>query len=232
MRRERQDEIMDQPRLGVEEHRRALAGLERLNRACRTAAAFWPAVAALASEVAPRPLRVLDLATGAGDLPRALAERARRGGVALEVAGCDRHTIALDYARDRTTATGARVEYFRLDALREPLPSGWDVICCSLFLHHLEEGSAAGLLRAMAAAAERGVIVDDLLRSRRGLGWAWVGSRLLQGSPVVREDALLSVRGAFTAEEARGLAAEAGLRGYKLRLHWPQRFQLEWRKKQ
>ena len=45
------------------------------------------------------------------------------------------------------------VRFFTLDALSEEIPSGFDVIVSSLFLHHLDELEAVGLLERMACAA-------------------------------------------------------------------------------
>ena len=49
--RERVPELMDDPALDPAEHRRALAGLARLNRFGGSAGVLWPAVAKLAGEL-------------------------------------------------------------------------------------------------------------------------------------------------------------------------------------
>ena len=56
-----------------------------------------------------------------------------------------------------------------MDVLADSLPHGFDVILCSLFLHHLDEQPAVGVLAKMAAAAGQLVLVNDLVRSRRDL---------------------------------------------------------------
>jgi hypothetical protein len=94
----------------------------------------------------------------------------------------------------------------------------------------LHETDAERLLRNMAAAARRAVLVDDLLRSRTGYLLAWLGSRLFTTSPIVHTDGPLSVRAAFSVDEARALAERAGLTGAQFHRHWPQRFLLSWLK--
>ena len=93
----------------------------------------------------------------------------------------------------------------------------------SLFLHHLDERDAVRLLAAMRGAAGRLVAVEDLVRSWRGWLLAWLASRALTPSPVVRVDALRSVRAAYRPEEMIALARRAGWRRPRLRRHWPQR---------
>ena len=101
---------------------------------------------------------------------------------------------------------------------------------CSLFLHHLDEEPAAQLLRVMAAAARRLVLVNDLRRGWDGLLLAHFAGLCLTRSPVVRVDAVRSVRAAFTLAEARRLAATAGLAGASVSRRWPARFLLTWQR--
>jgi 2-polyprenyl-3-methyl-5-hydroxy-6-metoxy-1,4-benzoquinol methylase len=224
----RQPELMDQPGLDAGEHDRALRGLGRINRVSRSAAILWPRIAKLARDREGGLVRVLDLASGGGDVPIALARRADRAGFDVRIDGCDLSTEAVRFARQQAKQCGAAVEFFPLDVLRQPIPRGYDIATCSLFLHHLDENDAIALLRKMAEAAGRLVLVNDLVRSRLGYLLAWVGCRLLSGSPVVRYDGPVSVKAAFTATEVLALAEQAGLRGAMVTRHWPQRFLLAW----
>jgi 2-polyprenyl-3-methyl-5-hydroxy-6-metoxy-1,4-benzoquinol methylase len=176
------------------------------------------------------PLRLLDVATGAGDLPVALWRKARRAGIALTVEGCDRSPQALAYARRRAEAWGAAVRFFEWDALAGPCPDGYDVITCSLFLHHLDEEEAVRLLGSMAASAGSLVLVNDLRRSAAGFVLAYVGTRVLSRSDVVHVDGPRSVEAALTVAEVRHLAERAGLAGASVAQRWPCRFLLRWRR--
>lgn len=229
--RRHEAEWMDQPGLDPQLHLAALGGLQRLNRVSRSAAILWPSIVAAAAEVAPAPLGVLDLACGAGDNALTLARRARRKRLNVEVCGCDISAVAISAAQRAATAAGFSADnFFQLDVLHQPLPGGFQIIMCSLFLHHLSHEDATQLIRKMAAATERLVLICDLRRSRRGMGFAWVGSRLLTRSPIVHVDAVRSVAAAFVESEILSLAAEAGLDGCVLSQHWPQRWLMSWRK--
>jgi 2-polyprenyl-3-methyl-5-hydroxy-6-metoxy-1,4-benzoquinol methylase len=228
--RQRQAEIMDQPGLDEGRHVQALRGLERINFWSRSAALVWGPLAGLAREAGGRPLRVLDLATGAGDVPIRLWHKARRARLPLQVEGCDVSPAAVTHAAGRARQAGAAVNFFVCDALAGPLPPGYDVLVSSLFLHHLTEGQAVDLLRRMAGAAGRMVLINDLVRSPAGWVLAYLGTRLLSRSAVVHTDGLRSVEGAFTLTEARALAERAGLIGAEVRACWPCRFLLVWRR--
>lgn len=220
--RERIPELMDDPALDPVEHRRALAGLVRLNRVSNSAGVLWPAIARLAKQLG-RTVSVLDVATGSGDVPAGLLRKASRV-AALEVAGCDISPTAIETA----TANCPAGRFFTHDVLRDPLPAGFDVVTCSLFLHHLSSDDAVSLLARMKDAAGRLVLVNDLSRSRFNFCGVWAACRLLTSSPVVRFDGPASVRSAFTPAEALGLAEKAGLLGASVRGKFPARFLLSW----
>ena len=233
-RRDRQPELMDQPEVDKDAHRHALDGLRTTNSICRTAQVIWRGITDL--NIRPtggQPLRVLDIAAGGGDVLLGLAKLASRQGVAMELHGCDINGTAVEYAqRAAKRAAVLNVGFSQLNALTDPLPKDYDVLMCTLFLHHLSGIDATALLRRMAAAAKRGVIVDDLRRTRFGYFYAWAGGRLITRSHIVHTDGPLSVRAAFTISEARQLALDAGLRDACFQRHWPERFLMSWTKTQ
>jgi ubiquinone/menaquinone biosynthesis C-methylase UbiE len=192
-----------------------------------SAGIVWAPLQRLAQRL-NRTVRVLDIASGGGDVAIRVSNNARRSGVRMEVEGCDISPTAIDFATQRSQAAGASVRFFALDALHEPIPDGYDAIMCSLFLHHLDEPDALSLLSRMAQATRHLVLVNDLTRSRPGLFLAHLATRLLSRSAVVHTDGPLSVHGAFTPAEALALAERAGLHGAEVARRWPCRFLLTW----
>ena len=218
---------MDEPGLAPDRHHAALQGLRRINLLSASAGILWPAIRKLStSHIGP--LRLLDVASGGGDVLIGLWRRATRAGIALECEGADISETALEHGRELARRAGAPIAFRRLDALAEPLPE-FDVVVSSLFLHHLEEADAVRLLQRMKAAARHLVLVNDLTRSRLGYLAAWCGTRILSRSPIVHVDGPRSVRAAFTVAEMRRLAEEAGLDGATVSARWPFRCLLEWR---
>jgi len=224
--RERIPELMDAPAIDPAEHRRALAALARINRVTNSAGLLWPAIRRLATRLG-RTIRVLDVATGSGDVPAGLLARAKRSGIPLEVAGCDVSPTAIDLARRQQRG----IEFIVLDALHQPLPRGFDVVTCSLFLHHLSRDDALALLANMEHAVRYLVLLNDLARARFSFVGVWLACRMLTRSPIVRFDGPASVRSAFTVAEAAALAERAGLAGATVRTKFPARFLLSWERK-
>jgi 2-polyprenyl-3-methyl-5-hydroxy-6-metoxy-1,4-benzoquinol methylase len=223
-------EIIDQPGLDVDRHRRALRGLERINAWSGSVRLFWPALRALARRHAPRPVRVLDVGSGGGDVLRTLCRRAARSELPMVLEGCDRSAPAVAFAQERAAAAGADIRFFVADILQKDLPCEYDAVVCSLFLHHFNEDQATIVLRRMAAASRGLVLVNDLRRCFAGWLLAHTAGRLLTTSPVVHVDGPRSVAAAWTRAEILALAQRAGLAGATYRAYWPCRFLLTWMK--
>ena len=230
--RNRQSELMDDPLLDENTHRHALASLGRINWLSRSENAVWKTIRKLAAVRLPeRPLTILDIAAGGGDLAIRLSDLAQRDGVFVKIDGCDISPTALKFATDKAVAAKRdNIRFFRCDALNQPFPQlKYDVVMCSLFLHHLQEDAAVSLMQRMKAAALQLVLIDDLRRTRFGYWLAWLGCRILTRCHVVHVDGPMSVEGAFTTREAQLMAVKAGLTNAVLKHRWPQRFLLTWR---
>jgi 2-polyprenyl-3-methyl-5-hydroxy-6-metoxy-1,4-benzoquinol methylase len=228
--RDCQPEVMDDPALDPARHAQALRALAKINWLSGSARILWQPLLDLARTQRGRALRILDVASGGGDVPIGLWRRARRAGLNLEIHGADISATALEIARHKAQRAGADVQFFRLDIHSEALPEGFDVLTSSLFLHHLSGEQALSFLGRLREAAGRMVFINDLRRCRLGYLLAWLVARTLTTSAVVRVDAPRSVEAAFTVEEIQALAARAGMENAHLARRWPCRFLLTWRR--
>jgi len=235
----RKPELMDDPSLPAAEHRAALRGLARINSVAMTnrvmASRVLAEVRRIAAETpraADTPMRVLDIATGGGDLPVAIALAAKASGLNVTVHGCDFSPIALQHAANLAAGKSAAVQWFSHDIVAADLPEQYDIITCGLFLHHLDEPEIVTVLARLARATDGVLLVQDLQRSSLGLLMARVVPKLLTRSPVVHVDAVLSVQGALTMNELESVAGKAGLLGATVTALFPQRMQLRYDAKQ
>jgi len=217
-------EWMDDPSLPRDLHAEALAALRRIHRVSRTASSLWRHVRPVASGQS-RPLRVLDLACGRGDMMVSLARFAARDGCEVRLAGCDVSPTALELARRRLDEAELEAELLRLNLPDDPIPQRFDVMVTSLFLHHLTDAQILRLMQRVREAAAH-FVASDLVRSRWGLLVTWVGTRTLTRCPVVHVDGMRSVRAA--PAELRALADRAGLSGAVIERTWPARQVLRW----
>jgi len=157
---------------------------------------------------------VLDVGTGAADIPASLLVAARRTGTSLRITATDSRPEVLVAARAARPGLDrvAGLELAVADGRRLPYPDGaFDVTHASMVVHHLGPEDAVGFLRELRRVARVGIVVNDLIRGR----WYWLGAQILvhtiARSRFTRHDGPLSVRRAYTVAELVALIAAAGL---------------------
>lgn len=225
--RSREPEWMDTVPVPPGDFAACLGDLARVNLVTRAAAPTlgflrratrdWPR---------ERPLRVLDVGSGGGDMLRRIARWGRRRGQALNLMGLDLHPHST-LAAERATPPALPIRYvtgdvFALDPALRP-----DLILSSLFTHHLDDTDVERFLRLMEARAGRGWFVNDLHRHVLALHGFRALSAAMGWHRFVRHDGAVSVRRAFRPAEWRRLLAEAGIRGARLSWHTPFRLCVE-----
>jgi SAM-dependent methyltransferase len=161
------------------------------------------------------PHTMLDVGTGAADIPMALIAATATTGRPLRVTALDSRPEVLDAARDvdPRLAGAPHLELVLGDGRSLHWPDrAFDVVHASLVLHHLEPADAIAFLVEAARVARHGVVVNDLVRARHH----WLGARALLAvttrNRYTRHDGPLSVRRAYTRVELRALLAAGGLR--------------------
>jgi SAM-dependent methyltransferase len=160
-----------------------------------------------------RTYRMLDLATGFGDIPRMIVTWARRHGVSVKIDAVDRQPATLEIARRASTAY-PEIHYIRADARNYCDAMTYDVVCCSLALHHFSELDALKVLRRACELSHDKVLVSDL--ERTWFTWACVQAvtTVAARDEMTRHDARISVRRAFSYQELGDLAQQAGWRNF------------------
>ncbi len=229
--RTRVPELMDDPALDDALHFDALQGLEKINTISNGASFVWKALHSYSDLKKGLPLKVLDLATGGGDTPIALGLIAEKSGISMQIDGCDFSIRAVEYAKMQAAKVGAKNQFFHLDALKDELPQDYDVIMCSLFMHHLDPEDVTLLLKKMATATKLSVLVNDLLRSSINMLLVKLATRMLSSSAVVHYDGPVSVKAAYTIEEMKAMALSAGLSDADVTERFPCRYLLQWNKR-
>ncbi len=200
-------ELMDRPQPVSAELESDLENIRELNR--------WFGSYALISMFLSRwikpgaRLRMIDLATGSGDIPRLVAEYGRKVGAELQIDALDRQSATLEIAK-RLTARYPEIGFVEGDVLEWQPPEPYDIVFCTLALHHFSEDNAVHLLQRCRDLSRKFVLVSDLRR-----GWlATIGVHLLTATmfrePMTKYDGRLSAARAFSFSEMNQLARRAG----------------------
>jgi len=163
--------------------------------------------------VSPRSqMRILDLATGSGDIPRLVVDYARRRGADVKVTAIDQQAATLEIAR-KLSARYPEIEFLEDNVLTfaaEP----YDIVLCSLALHHFTESDAIALLRHCRELSRKYVLVSDLRRGFLATAGVSLLTTFLFREPMTRTDARLSAERAFSFDEFRALAERAGWQNF------------------
>ena len=210
MRRATARELMDEPVDDVDELEANLRDVAFSNARFGGSAPVLRAVRVLGART------ILDVGSGAADVPLALVDDAARRGVQLRVTCLDRSEQMLAIARRRTAGHPA-LAFVCAGGEALPFDDGaFDAVTCTLALHHFDPGAARALLRELRRVARLSPIVCDLRRSPAGFAATWLWSRTSRNR-LTRHDAPLSVRRAYTPGEAVALARDAGWRDVRVR---------------
>ena len=205
-------ELMDAPGLDREELAGALRDLAGINRRFGNVRLVLAQLGSIIDHLATpsgEPVRILDVATGFADIPRAIALWAREMGRRVEIVAVDRQDQIVELAREASQGfPEIRVECG--DALALPFEdSVFDITIASQVLHHMEGEEPVRLLRELHRVARRAALVADLRRGFWPFAVTWTALRVISRNRFIRFDGPLSIRRAFTAGELHTLAARA-----------------------
>jgi hypothetical protein len=203
------DELLDHPDA---DPRTVETSLRHIARSNRWFGGWWAVRCGLARLLAGVPqgtkLTLLDVGTGAADLPRSAVGWARRRGVTLVPLGVERHRTAAELA-----AAGGVATMLACAGALPVRPRGVDLVVASQLIHHLAPEAIVDFFRAADRLARVGVIIADLRRSPVAMAGFWLGARLFRFDPATKADGLTSVRRGFLPAELAALLASAGIQG-------------------
>jgi SAM-dependent methyltransferase len=156
---------------------------------------------------------ILDLCTASADIPRFVVDWARRARVSVRVVGVDFQESTLEIAR-RESRHYPEIDLVCANVLEFEPAETFDLVFCSLALHHFCDRDAELLLRRIRKFATRGLLVADIARSDLGVAGIYALTATLLREPMTRFDARLSMKRAFSVAELRALAARAGWKSF------------------
>jgi len=205
-------EMMDRPQPVSPELERDLERLRQLNR--------WFGSYRLVSTFIRRwiipdaKMRVVDLATGSGDIPRLLVDYARMIRAQIEIDAIDQQAATLEIARS-LSAKYPEISYHAANILEWECAQGYDIALCSLALHHFSDDGAVKLLQRCRELSKRFVLVSDLRRGVLLKAGVYMLTAVIFREPMTRFDARLSADRAFSFVEMRDLALQAGWKNFR-----------------
>lgn len=204
-------ELMDRPQPVSTELERDLKNLRDLNR--------WFGSYALIAHFLTRwikpgaRLRIVDLGTGSGDIPRLIADYGRKIGAQLQIEAVDQQGSTLEIAR-KLSVGYSEIDFVEGNILEWSASDRCDLVLCTLALHHFSEADALRLLRHCRELSRKFVLVSDLRRGSLTNIGVWLLTATLFRDAMTKYDARLSAARAFSFSEMEELARRAGWQNF------------------
>ena len=158
-------------------------------------------------------LRIVDLATGSGDIPRLIINHSRAIGALVEIDAVDRQSATVDIARE-LSAGYPEISYIDADILEWKPAAAHDIALCTLTLHHFSNEDAVKVLRRCSEVATKFVLVSDLRRGFFLKAGVYILTAFIFRETMTRYDARLSAARAFSFKEFDKLARQAGWQNF------------------
>ncbi len=158
-------------------------------------------------------IRIVDFATGSGDIPRLIVDHARSIGTRVEIDALDRQAATLEIAR-KLSADYPEISYREANILEWDPGKVYDIVLCSLVLHHFSDEDAVRVLRRCRELSRQFVLVSDLRRGLFLTTGVYLLTALVFRELMTRYDARLSAARAFSFAEFRELARKAGWKNF------------------
>jgi len=162
-------------------------------------------------------VKILDIATGSADIPRALQVWAKRRNLNLKIVAVDNHPAMLQLAQRAPNPP----LLIQADAASLPFPPrSFDIAFCALAFHHLGFDASVQLLKSMDSLTTRGFVVSDLKRDRPSLIGVQTSLKILGADPITLHDGPASVRRSWNAREFHKMIALSGVQNVRVGSSW------------
>ena len=167
-------------------------------------------------------ITIVDLGCGHGDILRDVAKFGRKNSYKFKLIGIDANNAAIDYAKslskDYPELSFETIDIFSEDFKKQT----YDVVLCTLFLHHFKNNEIIPFLKSTVQKASIGVIVNDLHRHKLAY-YLFKMIGLFIKNKMVREDGLTSVLRAFKRNELETILTKTGV-NFSIQWKWAFRY--------
>ena len=216
-------EKMDQPGVPEKETQQALRELEVINKLL---GGYHVVLDALEQFEWEKPLTIMDLGCGGGDMLRAIASWAEIKQRNAELIGVDMNPVMTAFASSLSKEF-PNIRYRIMNVFDDALLlEKADVTMNSLFCHHFDNDQLIILIKRMYQLSSYAVVINDLHRHPFAYYSIKILTAIFSKSYLVKYDGPLSVARSLSKKEWQLILSSAGITNYKLRWMWAWRWQI------
>jgi len=221
-----ESEIMDDFDLQGEELGKTLNDLDNINSWLGGNKITINGVGKILQESSPKnTIRIADIGCGNGAMLRKLAEWGRRNGYSFELIGIDANTHAIAIGED-LSADYPEIKYKSLNIFSDEFRNlHFDIILCTLTLHHFKDQEIIDLLNQLYGQVKKGIIINDLHRSSAAyiLFQAFCGAFV--NNEIARKDGLISILRGFKKSDLNSYKEQIPGKNHSIKWRWAFRYQ-------
>ena len=162
-------------------------------------------------------ITIVDLGCGNGDILRDVAKFGRKNNYSFKLIGIDANLAAIEYAKELSKEY-SELSFKTIDILSEEFKKeSYDIVLCTLFLHHFKNEELISFLKTTIEKATIGVVVNDLHRHKLAYYLFKLIGFFIKNK-MVRQDGLTSVLRAFKRKDLENISK-------KIKVH----FSIQWK---
>lgn len=211
-------ELLDQPEIPVNDLKRNLQELERINKLLGGYTTTLRGIAQIIRQKGRgEEISIVDVGSGGGDTLRKIADWGRKNRLSLNLIGIDLKETCIEYAQERSK-NYPEIRFIHSDYALLQLQA--DIISSALFCHHLSDEALLNFLRWSKANARWGFVINDLHRHFLAYYGIKYLTKCFSKSYLVRNDAPLSVKRSLRFDEWRAILRQADIQNYTLQWQW------------
>ncbi len=171
-------------------------------------------------------ITIADIGCGNGDMLRMLSDYAIGKGLKFNLMGIDANDNTVIHAR-QLSEKYANISYRCVDIFSTEFATiKYDIVLCTLTLHHFKDAEIESVLRIFKSNATIGVVINDLHRSRVAYFLFGIICNIFSLKRLPREDGLTSILKGFKKRDLE--AFEHKLQVEKFTIKWKWAFRYQW----
>lgn len=170
-------------------------------------------------------ISILDVGCGNGDMLRTLASYALEKGLNFKLTGIDANEFTINHAK-QLSVNYPNIHYVCADIFEEiKQERNYDVILCTLTLHHFKDKEIITLMRGFKTQSRLGIVVNDLHRSTVAYYLFTALCFLFGLNQMSKDDGLVSILRGFKKQDLHSYSRQLNFSTYVLKWKWAFRYQ-------